>query len=186
MGRTYYYFAASLPMIGWNGKLPMATSEFLSSAKRLMQAEDAGLIGHLLSGQESAAEFNNPVARSWAHFDRSFRNEIAWFRAHRLHKDPAAFIRAGKENDPWLRETVHEAGRMEDLLEGEMLLDKTRWQFLDSLSAGHQFDLEYLICYGLKLKILERHQMYRSPKGQEMFTGMQQMELPVDWAASGI
>lgn len=186
MGHPYYYFAASLPMIDWNGKPPMTVEEFSSASHRLLSKEDYTLMEHLLNDEHLDIETDNAVARSWIQFDRNFRNEAASFRAQRAHKDPVKSIRGTRENDPWLREVVHEAAKMSDLLEAETLLDRTRWQHLDDLARGHDYDLEFLICYGLKLKIHQRHQEYRSSKGHDVFDDMRTMELPVDWNVSGI
>ena len=62
----------------------------------------------------------------------------------------------------------------------------TRWQYLDDLARGHDYDLEFLICYGLKLKIHQRHQEYRSSKGHDVFDDMRTMEHPADWAVPSI
>jgi hypothetical protein len=48
------------------------------------------------------------------------------------------------------------AYRSASILEAEKILDQARWNFLDALSFGHYFDFDYLLVYGLKLKILER------------------------------
>ena len=186
MGRSYYYFAASLPMINWEGKLPMTSEEFLLTAHRLLAEGDRELVQRLIEDDNECVETDNAVALSWIKFNRNFRNEIAWFRAHRAHKDPLKSIRTTKENEPSLREVVYEASRMPDLLEAEKLLDRTCWQFLDDLAGGHYYDLEFLICYGLKLKILQRHHKYKSPKGHDAFDEMRIMDLPVDWAVVSI
>ena len=186
MGRPYYYFAASLPMVSWDGKLPMTSEEFLLNARRLLFEGDHELVGQLLKGEDDAIETDNAVALSWIGFNRHFRNEIAWFRAHRAHKDPLKSIRGTKEDEPSLREVIREASRMPDLLEAEKLLDRIGWQFLDDLTGGHYYDLEFLVCYGLKLKILERHHEYKSSKGNNAFDEIRTMELPVDWAVVSI
>ncbi len=185
MGRSYYYFAASLPMIHWNGKLPIETKDFLLMASRLLREDDDILIKKLLADHDDI-ETNNTVACSWIRFNRNFRNERASFRAKRAHKDPLKFIRGTKEDEPFLREIVYEASKMPDLLEAEKLFDRTCWQFLDDLVGGHYYDLEFLICYGLKLKILERHQEHLSLKGNDIFDSIRTMELPISWAAPGI
>jgi len=186
MGRPYYYFAASLPMIDWNGKLSMTVEEYCSTASRLLSKEDNVLMGKLLEDSDADIETDNSVAGSWIQFNRNFRNEAASFRAQRAHKDPIKSIRGTKENDPWLREVIHEAAKIPNPLEAETLLDRTRWQFLDDLVKGHYYDLEFLICYGLKLKILQRHQEYRSLKGKDAFDHIRTMELPVDWVVVSI
>ncbi len=173
-------------MIKWGGKLPMTVEEFLDAARRLLADGDRGLVEQLLKGDDDTLKTNNAAALAWDRFNRNFRNEIAWFRAHRAHKNPLKSVRGSKENEPWLREVIHEASRMPDLLEAEKLLDRTCWQFLDDLAGGHYYDLEFLICYGLKLKILKRHHEYKSSKGSEAFDEIKAMDLPVDWAAAGI
>ena len=185
MGHAYYYFAASLPLISWEGKLPMTSEEFLLNVRRLLAEGDRELVEQLLAGDD-AIETDNAVALSWVEFNRNFRNEITWFRAYRAHQDPLKSSHGAKENEPALREAVHEASRMTDLLEAEKLLDWKCWQFLDDLSGGHYYDLEFLICYGLKLKILQRHDEYKSSKGQDAFEEIRAMELPVDWAVQSI
>ena len=169
-------------MLDWDGKLPMTGEEFLLTARRLLAEGDRELVEQLFESDDAWLETDNAVAFSWIKFNRNFRNEIAWFRAYRAHKDPLKSIRGAKEDEPSLREVVHEASRMPDLLEAEKLLDRTRWQFLDDLSGGHYYDLEFLICYGLKLKILERHHEHKSLKGNDAFDEARTMELSVDWA----
>jgi hypothetical protein len=48
------------------------------------------------------------------------------------------------------------AYRNQNILEAEKSLDLERWRFLDEVSAGHYFDIDSLIVYALKLKILIR------------------------------
>jgi hypothetical protein len=48
------------------------------------------------------------------------------------------------------------------------MIDEARWKYLDELSAWHLLDLDYLIIYGLKLKILGRYQrIFHSSEGKE-------------------
>jgi hypothetical protein len=185
IGRLYYYFVAGLPAIHWNGKCPMSVEDFLSAAQRLLCADESMLLQQLLTGQSDDAKTDNAAAIAWIRFNRNFRNEIASFRAQRMHKDPQKETRGIKESEPRLREIIQEASKIPDLLEAEKLIDQTAWQFLDDLEGGHHFDLEYLICYGLKLKMLECYQEYHSPKGNNVFDGFRSMKLPVDRAVSG-
>ena len=57
-------------------------------------------------------------------------------------------------------------------------MDRAFWQYLDDLSQGHYHDIEYMFVYGLKLKILERHQEYNSSKGRNNFDETRMMEFP--------
>jgi hypothetical protein len=184
MGKAYYYFAASLPMIHWAGKPPMTFEDFCSTAKRLLSKEDHDLMDRIWNGNGDHIETDNAVARAWVEFDRNFRNEQTWYRAHQAHKDPLKCIRGSRANEPALREVVHEVAKMTDLLEAEKSLDRTTWQFLNELEQGHYYDLEFLMVYGVKLKILKRHQEYGTSKGREALDGIRAMDLPVEWALS--
>jgi len=46
-----------------------------------------------------------------------------------------------------------------------MGLDEIRWKALDELATGHYFDLEFLVTYTLKLRILERWEKIHSADG---------------------
>lgn len=178
MSKTYYYFAATLPMITWGGKLTVTVEEFLEAAGRLLTPGDRALVERLMAGDDNAVT-DNVAAREWIVFEHSLRNEAVAQRAKRAHKDATKYAREPNENDPWLRGVVEEASQMDDLLEGEKHLDRARWEFLDRLGAGHAFDLEAVIVYGLKLKIVQRHQDYQSPAGEEAFNGIKARELPI-------
>jgi hypothetical protein len=48
MNRSYYYFAASLPMLLWGGKVPFSLADFLSDCQRLLEETDYALVRRLL------------------------------------------------------------------------------------------------------------------------------------------
>jgi hypothetical protein len=50
-------------------------------------------------------------------------------------------------------------------LDAEKALDETRWKALDELATGHYFDLDFLISYALKLRILERWEKIQGAEG---------------------
>ena len=178
MGRPYYYFAASLPIIDWDAKPPMSVEDFLAECVRLLSNEDAALIRQTFGDDEELTATGNTVADAWMVFNRNYHNEIAAFRAQRAGRDPHKAVRGAKENDPTLRETILQASKLPNLLEAEKMLDRVSWQYFDELANGHYFDLEYIIIYGLKLKFLERQEEFRSSKGNEMFDGITHMEFP--------
>ena len=146
--------------------MPFSVMDFLSDCQRLLKETDYALVRRLLEGEEGTEETGNAVADAWIRFDRNFRNEMASFRAQRLGKDLAKDIRGVKDNDPYGRDIIHQASKSHNLMSAETLLDQTVWQFLDDLVRGHYYDTVYIFVYGLKLKILERHRQYHSPKGR--------------------
>lgn len=165
-------------MLFFDGKPSMSAASFLEDARRFLVCEDFELMRGLLTEEDPAPESGNALRDALARFDRGFRNELVWHRAHRLNKDPLAFLRGERALEPFWTEQIHQALKTENLLDAQDALDKIRWQFLEDLERGHFFDLETLLVYGLKLKILERRQQYRSPQGKEVFRELRNMEFP--------
>lgn len=178
MNRAYYYFAASLPMLLWGGKVPLSMEDYLSDCQRLLEENDYALVRRLLEGEGGTGATGNAAADAWLRFDRNFRNEMALFRAQRLGKDPAKHVRGDWDSDPSLKDVIHQASKSSNLMSAETLLDQTVWQFLDELVSGHYYDTVYIFVYGLKLKILERHRQYHSPQGRSSFDEIRMIEFP--------
>ena len=77
-------------------------------------------------------------------------------RAARRKADPLKFLRLPDKPQIEINHVALAAYRNTSILEAEKILDQARWDFLDSLGLGHYFDFDYLLIYGLKLKMLER------------------------------
>ena len=139
MSRSYYYFAASLPMLQWDGKLPVTVEEFISECGRLLDAQDFAVMGRLLKGDGLSVESTNPSVNAWIQFNNSYRNELAVFRAKWANKDPNRYTRGEWASSPQIRDVITQAAKMPHLLEAEKLLDQMVWQFLDDLTGGHYY-----------------------------------------------
>ena len=59
------------------------------------------------------------------------------------------------------------AMQADDPLQGELLIERERWSFVESLAVGRFFDLEYLVSYALMLQALERRARFAAQRGQE-------------------
>ena len=165
-------------MLLWGGKAPLSLEVFLADCQRLMEENDYALVRRLLEEGSGMVATGNATADAWIRFDRTFRNEMAWFRAQRLGKDPAKYVRGVRENDPSLMDVILQASKLPNLMNATTLLDGFVWQYLDDLVRGHYYDTEYIFVYGLKLKILERHRQYHSPQGKSYFDEIRMMEFP--------
>ncbi len=174
MSRAYYYFAASLPMLDFDGDCPLSVEDFLEDCRRLLAPEDFRRVRAVLSDEDKGLDGNGGpfVYRQWRSFQRRFLNEQVWFRAEEKGVDPWKFIEGDYYSDPVLREAVHQAAKMDNLLEAERFLDRIRWRYLDELCAGHYYDLDFILTYAVKLQILERHQRLASCRGREIFDQM--------------
>jgi hypothetical protein len=88
--------------------------------------------------------------------DTALRNELVKVRSSRRHTDAAKYLRSDGYLDSSLALAALAAQRNPSPLEAERILDQERWRLLDELAARNFFNLEYLIAYAYKLKILAR------------------------------
>jgi hypothetical protein len=94
--------------------------------------------------------------QQWIGFETGLRNELVKIRAARKKIEPAKYLRADAQFDQALHLIAMNSHRILSPLETERFLDKERWQKLEDMSAGHYFDLDFLVIYALKLLILLR------------------------------
>lgn len=172
MGRPYYYFAASLPQLDFEAKPSHSVEEFLADCERLLSHEDYQAIHFLLNSESAEVDVqtnSNVTFNRCLQFDAQLRNEIAFFRAQGFGKDPEKYVRGEFFSDPSISSIIQDAARASNPLEGEKVLDRARWQMLDDFCIGHHFDFDFLVIYGLKLKILNRYKEINSPEGGKNF-----------------
>lgn len=169
MGKSYYYFAASLGMISFDHKSPMTVDEYLNLSEGFLAEDDFASMKSLLVGDIQMVKTASAALDQWITFEKSLKNEIAAFRARKLHKNPDDFIRGENFREYSLQNAINQAARKDNLLEAEKDIDNIRWQFLEGLEFGHYFDIDFLYVYGLKLKILERYANVSASRGAEVF-----------------
>src|SRR3989338_8075948 len=107
MGKSYFYFAASLPYINFDSNPPMTTEEFIKECERLLPEEESCFISkmlsthvydrdfliNLISGHQGEIKSHNEAFQKGMAFTLNFRNEITAYRAERANKDPNDYIR---------------------------------------------------------------------------------------------
>ncbi|HBO97786.1 MAG TPA: hypothetical protein DE315_05635 [Candidatus Omnitrophica bacterium] len=186
MGSSYYYFVASLPLLSFDGKMPMTVEVFREDCRRLLSGDHYALMEQLWAPDEilpvpvpgTGTGAGNRVLDAWLHFDHGFRNELAWYRADHLNKDPLKYLRGARTLVSSGAEDIQRALKTGDLREAEKILSKARWQFLDELGMGHYYDFASVFIYYLKLEILKCHQEYGSPEGRNRLREIKTMPLP--------
>ncbi len=167
---NYYYLVSSLPILKKDEKPFLSYGDFLKECERICSRDDFSLIqkANFEISVDDPACRRNDLLKHWAVYLNCYSNEMARFRALRAHKDPMGYLRGDKCVNPFLADAVSQAFKQTDPLKGELFLDETIWEFIECLSSYHQFDLETLIAYGLKLQILDRKQVFESSEGQKI------------------
>ncbi len=177
MGRSYYYFVASLPLLNFDMKPPLTLEEFLDDCRRLLAVDDVRRIEQALFSDPQDVEPTSDIFGRWIDFKQRLRNELTWVRATRAHKDPLEYVRGPRDVDAFMQETINRAVKTADPLEAERILDVGRWQYLDELERGRYFHFDNVLIFALKLQILERYQTYKLPRGQEIFEEYRKFEI---------
>jgi len=156
MVEYYIYLISSLPMLHFGGNLPFSLENFLGMCAGLIPERDLILLKTILDMDIYFYQEENLVLKKWRAFNIALNNELVKIRAGRKHIDPALYLRPDGYIGYELMHIAMAAHRSPAPIEGEKILDQARWHFLDELSLGHYFDLECLIIYLEKLRILKR------------------------------
>ena len=167
MSSVYYYFAASLPMLGFGNKPPISTEYFLGECQRLLSPQDYQDIVCALNFDEENA--HNATLKDCHKFERYLRNELVALRARQFNRDPQPHLHGERGIDVSVMDALNQVAKSPDPLTTQKILDQARWQRLGELGTGHYFDLEFLVIYAMKLKILSRHEQIKSDKGVKSF-----------------
>ena len=154
---NYVYLISSLPTLQFGSKPPFTFEKLLELSSRHISGEDmATLKRSSISGDYARKETEPPVLKKWRDFDTALRNELVKIRASHKRLDPNKYLRPGEAADLSIPHITLTAHRNPNILEGERMLDETRWKFLSELEFSHYFDLEFLLIYAHKLLMLER------------------------------
>lgn len=157
MPKFYTYLIASLPVLLFGMKPPFSFERFLENCRPLISEEDFLLLSNLpITIDEYSKSVSHPTIERWLAFDTALRNELVKIRAHSKKIDEAKYLRGEILIDMAISQAAMSSHRSTSILEAEKILDEARWQALDDLGLGHYFDMDSLILYAYKLKILER------------------------------
>ncbi|MBN2453222.1 MAG: DUF2764 family protein [Candidatus Omnitrophica bacterium] len=157
MESFYVYLISSLPSLVMRVKPPFSFDSFLRRCSNFISAEDLAAVESVRHPERIARDSCNETLRKWRAFDTMIRNELVKIRSLRRKSDPAKYLRPdGSPESAYYAHAAINAYRKPSPVESEMALDTDRWRYLDELSMGHYFDLDFLITYACKLLILEK------------------------------
>lgn len=152
-------------MLNFGARPPFDFKRFIGICRGLMPDAEIEMLEAIPGGYVAREQ---PTFRKWRAFDAALRNELVKIRASRKHLDPLKYMRPDGFIEPRIIHIAMNAHRSASLLEAEKMLDQERWQMLEELSAGHYFDIDFLVIYAQKLLILERWERIRSADKQRL------------------
>ncbi len=164
----YYYTISSLPMLAYDTERFLSEEEFLDCCESTVSPRDYRLLKNTSLLPADTEDSSHPVLERWNSWERSLRNDLVKIRAGRKGVDGDKYIAAGAI-ETGLQNIARDACTAVTPLEAEIILDRARWEYLESLEAGHYFDLGKLIIYYLQLQLLQRRSLLIKEKGMTAF-----------------
>ncbi len=172
----YAYFAASLPALVFNSPPPMPLEQFRAAAARQLTPRDLATLDALLDGGPS----EDPFVLEWRARETQLRNAVARARAAAANVEARPYLREHTGWDVALERAAMDAMGRPTPLEREMELDRCRWHLAEDMARFRPFDLEGVLAYALKLRILERWSRMDADAGRR------RLEQWVDEAVAGV
>jgi hypothetical protein len=159
MQNKYYYLIASLPYLEIEEELKINEETFLYECKKWLTEVDLEALNSAVISYKEPKEKENSLILRWREFDGELKKELAAIREAKKNKSSE---KSGQE-------TARNIIDQETPLLMEQEFEKIRWRFLDNEESKHDFDINSLVIYYLKLQILERLDSFDKEKGEEKF-----------------
>lgn len=156
-------------MLNFSAWMPFNLEDFFTKCKNLIPEKEFEILSSACQ-QDLYVLTTRSIdsLKQWVNFEIALRNELVRARAGRKKIDPVKFLRLPDSPQAEISHLAMLAYRSLSILEAEKILDQGRWNFLETLSLGHYFDFDYLLIYGLKLKILERWDKIQKADKQQL------------------
>lgn len=181
---NYEYIVAGLPVLqqGPAQGSHDSAARILSSIREQLSARDNELVDLLLSGYESEnlnAEFysralrhRNRFIREFFSYDLDLRNVKVEYLNKSLGRpaDMDTVVPAGREDESFEgRQEVMAVLENGDILRRERGLDDLMWKRIDEITVMDVFDIEAILGFIAKLKIIDRWDRLDPETGRELF-----------------
>ena len=178
---NYEYLIAGLPVLSsdWSAQTHLSAKALIDEIRSLSSDRDNALYDTLLSGYEeenltpefykSVLSHPNSFLRDFFRFDLNVRNTKVRYLNERLGRPLDKDIVLEGEEGFEEADAVRSVLQGTDLLMREMELDKLMWKKIDELNLFDYFNVNVLLGYIAKLKIIDRWLSLDEKKGREMF-----------------
>lgn len=162
---SYYYLMAQLPFLFYENAPPMQSEEFKKLALSQLNKKDASLFKCLsLEFAPDAKKCGCKFIDGWYKWNRTLRLNLAKYRLLKLYnKAPDAAPPLTPDSAYHTAETAFDQDGTP--LDGEVFIDKARWDALDALAGNNYFDRSNVYAYYLKLLLIERRQLFNTENG---------------------
>lgn len=170
----YYYTVAALPMLSFTEKPDIDSEWFLDFCKTTIEEKDyATLVQGSIDNTSPPKDKDPLVLREWKKRERAVRNNLAVLRGQKKQVDIEEYLRES-EFFMHAEDQAKDFIQADSPLESEMQIINAQWYFVEEKEVGHFFDIDALLCYYLKLQLLERKMKMDQERGKERFETLYQ------------
>lgn len=185
---NYEYIVASLPVLQHgthktSGPDAGHADALVEEIRSALSSKDLKTVDFLLSAYDgtaqldkdfytAAAKSRSRFIREFLDFDRKLRNtKVAWINRALSRPDGQDIVSLGEEDplDFEERPQVEAALSESDLLARERALDDLMWHKAEAITISDLFDLETILAFIAKLKIIDRWEKLDPQTGSEFF-----------------
>jgi len=168
---------AQLPYLMYDKKPPMSSEKFKELASSQLSKDDASFLNHLSLDIESCPDSDDSencqdiiitgceFVDKWREWERTLRLNLARHRSLKLYPNKTDTF-----DPPVVPDDAYAAAALVftqdgSPLDGEILLDKARWNAIDLMTGNDYFHENNVYAYYLKLLILERREFFDAENG---------------------
>jgi len=154
----YYYFISQLPFLIFDRQknLNINAESFLDEASKWLAPKKLEILKKCSIKNYEGLDDSNHITREYKNFENSLYKFITAKRS-KPNKKEADLYNIG---------VIIDQGNP---LETEIGLLKLHWNYIEELESGRNFDFEKVICYYLKLQIIERLLKFNKENGTKIF-----------------
>lgn len=165
-----YYLISQLPSLdalGDNMPVPITEERFTELCERFLSKKTLReLEGLTLAPTIDFESVSSSLVNAWNEGERDLRLALAKARADKMNK---AFDLKNKALPPELMKLANVAVVIDNPLEAENYLLKHRLAFLENLRPMDSFCDDYVLYYGLKLKLILRIRQFDKKIGETAY-----------------
>ncbi len=154
--------------------MPMTYPAFLEQCRASVSADVYKVLEQLTLSSDKG-----PLLKEWGTWYTRMQRELNKRRREKLGKPFDRTVEA----DQSTRDMIEVVMNAPDPLAAEKIMLDAQFNYLDSLVAMHYFDDHVLYGYAVKLKLLERRDVFKKEKGsaefERLFDGVKQQIMSI-------
>ncbi len=181
---NYAYIIASLPVLQPGDSQPerLVAQDIVDEIREQLSPRDAAVLDQLLAGYiperldaefyAAALQHRNRFIREWFRFDLDLRNLTVAYLNESLGRafDQDQVLLEGRQTEEFPeREAAEQILNCGDILKRERGLDELRWEKIDEITILDSLDLELVLGFVAKLKIIDRWLQLDPESGRQLF-----------------